>query len=126
MNSICTDQNAERQLDRLAAQRALYTKAKTIFAWHALLSTVVAAGLSAWALFCSEVKPYAAAWGVTLAGLDIFWLTPWQKKLRETAATIQESFDCEVLGMPWQPLKVGKEPEQKRANRTRGQTCGDG
>jgi hypothetical protein len=113
MNSICTDQNAERQLDRLAAQRALYSKAKRTFAWHAVLSTIAAFGLSLGALFCSGLKPYAVLWGVALAILDILWLTPRQKKLREEAATIQESFDCAVLGLPWQPLKVGKPVDQE-------------
>lgn len=112
-NSICTAQNSDRQLERLAAQRALYSSAKRIFAVHALLSTIVASGLSFGALFCSALKPYAVLWGIALAIVDALWLTPRQKKLREDAANIQESFDCEVLGLPWQPLKVGKPVDQE-------------
>jgi hypothetical protein len=113
MNSICAEQNTERQLERLAAQRALYSKAKKVFGWHAILSTVVAFGLALGALLFSELKAYAALWGIALVILDIFWLTPRQKKLREDAAIIQESFDCDVLGLPWQRLKVGKPVDQE-------------
>jgi hypothetical protein len=52
-------------------------------------------------------------WGLALAILDILWLTPRQKKLREEAAAVQERFDCDVLGLPWQPLKVGKPVDQE-------------
>jgi len=108
MNTICAEQNSERQLQRLAAMRSLYSAAKLSFALHAVLSTIVAAGLAFWALLRPDVKPFAILWGIVLTGLDIFWLSPSQKKQREQAALIQESFDCEVLGMPWQPIKAGK------------------
>jgi hypothetical protein len=107
VNSICLEQNTERQLERLAAQRALYASAKQAFALHALGSTLGAAVLSMAALFHAEFKPYAALWGGVLTVLDIFWLTPKQKKLREKAATIQEMFDCDLLGLPWRSLKIG-------------------
>ncbi|HEX4338216.1 MAG TPA: S-4TM family putative pore-forming effector [Polyangiaceae bacterium] len=105
MNTICTEQNSDLQLDRLAAQRALYAQAKTIFGWHAFLSTVVAGALIFATLFFDWLKPYALCWGFALTALDILAITPWQKKLREKAALIQESFDCDVLGLPWQTIK---------------------
>lgn len=108
MNTICIEQNGERQLQRLAAQRSLYSSAKTSFAVHAVLSTFAAAGFAFWALLSPGVKPYAVLWGIGLTGLDLFWLSGSQKKQREQAALVQESFDCEVLGLPWQPIKVGK------------------
>ena len=108
MNTICSEQNSEHQLERLAAQRSLYSAAKTSFAVHALLSTVVASTLAFAALLNPAVKPYALLWGITLTALDIGWLTSSQKKQREQAALIQECFDCELLGLPWQAIKVGK------------------
>jgi hypothetical protein len=108
MNQICAEQNSDQQLERLAAQREIYTLAKRVFTAHALLSTVVAGGLSAVALFAPEMKPYAALWGGVLMFLDVLWLTPWQQRLRGIAARIQESFDCQVLGLPWQSIKVGR------------------
>lgn len=123
MNQICVEQNSDLQLNRLAAQRALYSRAKTVFVVHAFLSTVLAAMLSYLALRFPEVKTCAVLWGTVLSILDVCWLTPWQKKLRETAALIQESFDCDVLGLTWQPL-VGKAVDYEtvidNANRYRG------
>ena len=81
-NAICTEQNVDRQLDRLAAQRALYSSSKTLFAVHAILSTVVAAGLAVGAMFCADIKPLNVAWVVTMLVLDHLWLTPKQKPKR--------------------------------------------
>lgn len=108
VNMICAEQNSAQQLDRLAAQRALYARSKSVFGWHAFLSTVLAGTLSGVALFVPEVRPYAALWGGALPVLDLLWLTPWQKRLRDTAARVQESFDCSVLGLAWHPIKTGK------------------
>ena len=114
MNTICTEQNDERQLERLAAQRALYSASKMVFTVHAVLSTAVASGLAVGAMFCVDVKPWAVAWGVALLFLDNLWLTRRQKDLRQQAALVQESFDCEVLDLPWGPtLKIGKPIEHE-------------
>ena len=108
-NTICSEQNEDRQLERLAAQSALYSASKTIFGIHATLSTVVVAGLAVGAMFYADVKPWAVASGYVVLLADTFWLTPRQKMLREQAAHVQESFDCEVLGLPpGPPLKIGK------------------
>jgi SMODS-associating 4TM effector domain len=108
MNTICAEQNSERELQRLAAMRSLYSAAKTSFAVHAVLSTLVATGLAFWALLCPGVKPFAVLYGIVLTGVEVGWLASSQKKQREQAALIQESFDCELLGLPWQPIKAGK------------------
>ena len=57
------------------------------------------------------IKGYAALWGITVALCDLFWLTPWQKRLRDSAARVQEAFDCEVLALPWNDVKTGKWPD---------------
>jgi len=113
MQTICTEQNSDLQLDRLAAQRALYAVSKSVFGWHAFLSTVAAGMISGLALFVPQIRPYAALWGGLLPVLDLLWLTPWQKRLRDTAARVQESFDCHVLGLRLQPIKTGKAVEHE-------------
>jgi hypothetical protein len=54
---------------------------------------------------------YAACWGGLLAVLDLILFTPWQTSLKQQAAKIQELFDCAVLRIPWQELKVGRPPD---------------
>jgi len=111
VNTIPTEQNAERQLQRLAAQRQLYATAKTLFGWQVFVSGPVAVALALFVLGSPQLKAYAAMWGIVVSLSDVFWLTPWQKRLRNKAARVQELFDCDVLVLPWDELKASKRPE---------------
>lgn len=111
MNSIPQDQLTERQLDRLAAQRQLYSDAKKIQAVQMTLSVPAAIVWSVLIVFLPELKPGAAAWGVAVTLIDQFLLTPWQRSIRDKAAKVQELFDCDVLQLEWRELKVGRRPD---------------
>lgn len=111
MNSIPTEQNSERQLQRLAAQRQLYSTAKTIFGWHVLASGPLAIASALFVAGYPQFKAYAALWGLLVSLCDVMWLSPWQKRLRSAAATVQEAFDCDVLVLPWNQLKAGHRPD---------------
>ena len=111
MNSIPGDQNSERQLQRLAAQRHLYARAKRILGWQVVISGPLAVGIALLVLAAPALKSYAALWGLMVVVSDIAWLTPLQKRLRESAARIQELFDCDVLRLPWDELKAGRRPD---------------
>src|SRR5258706_847895 len=111
MSSIPTEQNTERQLRRLAAQRQLYATAKTVFGWQVFISGPVAVALAFSIIVFPPLKSFAALWGILITLCDIAWLTPWQKRLRNTAARIQELFDSDVLGLSWDELKAGKRPD---------------
>jgi hypothetical protein len=104
-------QNSARQLYYLAAQRQLYATAKRVFGWQifaggplAAFSTFVVIAEPSW-------KGIAASWGLLVTIADIVWLTPWQRRLKDTAARVQEAFDCDVLGLPWNEIKAGKLPD---------------
>jgi hypothetical protein len=108
MNRILTAQNSEPQLRRLGAQRWLYSRAKSIFLGQVAVSGPLAVGLTLVGLAIPTAKPYFAAWGLAVSLADVLWLSRRQKALRETAAKIQEAFDCDVLELPWHELKAGK------------------
>jgi len=108
---IATAQNTEKQLQRLAAQRQLYTTAKQIFAWQVIVGGPIAVAGAVFVLLRPEFKVYIASWGLLVALCDLFWLTPWQKSLRGAAARVQEAFDCDVLELKWNDLKAGKHPD---------------
>jgi len=108
---IIIEQNTKRQLQRLAAQRQLYTTAKTIFGWQVFFGGPVAVVSAFLVLIIPSFKGIAAIWGIIVTLADLLWLTPWQKRLRELAASIQEAFDCDVLELPWNEVKVGKTPD---------------
>jgi hypothetical protein len=111
MNSIPSEQNTERQLQRLAAQRQLYATAKTVFGWQITISGPIPVLFATAALIYPQLKPFAALWGIIVVLSDVLWLTPWTKRLRIKAAQVQELFDCDVLGLPWDELKSGKPPD---------------
>lgn len=115
MNSITAEQNTDRQLQRLAAQRQLYATAKKVFGVQLILSGPIAVASAFVGIGYPLLRGYIALWGLFVVLADLFWLTPWQKRLRESAACIQEAFDCDVLALPWNDLKAGKRPDPELA-----------
>lgn len=113
---IAVEQNTDRQLHRLAAQRQLYATAKKVFSWQVILGGPVAVVSALIVIASPGAKAYAAAWGLLITFCDLLWLTPWQKRLRDSAARIQEQFDCDVLGLKWNDLKAGKHPDPETIN----------
>jgi hypothetical protein len=111
MNNIPAAQNTDRQIQRLSAQRHLYAAAKTVFGWQVFLGGPVAVIFAFIVIVFPQIKGCAALWGILVSLCDLFWLTPWQKRLREKAARVQELFDCDVLSLPWNDLKAGSRPD---------------
>src|SRR4051812_5638588 len=107
MNLIPETQNTPRQLDRLAAQRQLYSDGKRILAVQIILSVPCVILLSFLVAAFPEVgalKGAAAAWGALLTVLDIAYFSNKVVELRERAAKVQELFDCDVLELEWRDL----------------------
>ena len=105
MAAISTIQNLRSNIQRLAAQRYLYSWAKRLSAIQAWLAVVTPAA-ALWA----EAQPWAALAGILVPLLDIGWLDPWQGRCREAAANMQEDFDCNVLSLPWNEVLAGRRP----------------
>lgn len=146
LNSIPELQNQEEHIKQLAAQRELYAEAKTTLKWQMFLTIGLGIIFSLSAILIKEkgleprvasaaafvsplfVKPFGtqefiaifekvlAFLSMLIALLDVLKLEPRQKRLAQQAAKIQEAFDCDVLDMPWQELKVGNRPEQELIN----------
>jgi hypothetical protein len=76
-----------------------------------ILSGPIAAIATLLGLAMPEIKVYVTLWGVVVLLLDLLVFTPWQKKLRENGAKVQELFDCGVFQMPWSEIKAGKKPD---------------
>ena len=110
MNTIPQDQVAERNLERLAAQRQLYSDGKRVQAVHMILSVPLVIAWSLAVAAMPNLQVYAAAWGIVVALLDVVLFTPWQRSLKKQAARIQELFDCDVLQMSWNDIKIGRKP----------------
>ena len=111
MNTIPQEQMTQKQLERLAAQRQLYSDAKII---QAVLITLSVPFVIVWTLLAAvfpNLQVYVAFWGIAIVLLELVILNPWQKSLQEKAAKIQQLFDCDVLQMDWSNLNCGNRPE---------------
>jgi hypothetical protein len=111
MNDISTKQNTPDRIKMLAAQRQLYSQAKRINALQIILSVPCVVVWTASALIWPELKAGAAAWGIAIALMDLFFFVPGEKALKREAAKIQEYFDSEVLGLSWNKFKLGSYPD---------------
>ena len=110
MARISDSQNQQSNLQRLAAQRYLYSRAKRVSALQMSLAIVApAAGAVAIAL-CPEIRPWVALVGIVVPLLDVTLLDPCQTRLRRTAAIIQEDLDCNILDLPWNDVLCGRRP----------------
>lgn len=111
MNTIPNTQNEATQLDRLAAQRQLYSGAKAVLVWQLILSVPAVIIWSFAVLAWPDLRSYAALWGIVITLLSLGVLDRYQKSLKEKAAKIQEMFDCDVLQLEWSTLKTGQRPD---------------
>lgn len=111
MNNISKKQVLENQLERLAAQRQLYSDSKMVLALHIVLSVPIVILLSLLASIFPVIKAYVALWGIIIAFLDIILFTPLEESLQQKAAKIQELFDCDILEIEWNKTKVGNYPD---------------
>jgi uncharacterized membrane protein YhaH (DUF805 family) len=117
---MLSDQNNPEQLDRLAAQRQFYSDAKSVESLRMLVVGPGALLVSAAALRWPSLRPLVALYALVAISADDLWLIPWTKQLRTTAAKVQELFDCSVLELPWNTLKIGRQPELERISEASG------
>lgn len=109
--NIAEKQELPESIERLAAQRVIYSRAKNIVGLQMVLSGPVAICTAIAAIANPEVKGYVAVWGILVVVFDLFVFTPWVKRLRDNAARVQEVFDVKVLGLDWNDISVGKRPD---------------
>lgn len=112
MNDIITKENSELNIDRLAAQRHLYSQAKNY-------SNVIFVLCVAVPILLSFAKVIASSW-VCLAQIAIIYsffatfvkyaLSGFKNGKRNLAARIQQLFDCELFNLDWSEALCGAKP----------------
>jgi len=106
--SINEKQNSEWNLKRLAAQRQLYSEAKTLMGIQFILSGVFIVALAILSNTIDEkYLAYTAFAAIAIAILDELLLSKRIENIKENAARIQEEFDCDVLEIPQNKIKIG-------------------
>lgn len=109
MNNIPHVQIEQKQLERLAAMRELYSSAKVWHGWQIVVTVAVPVILAIIALAREEYSVYSAVFGVVSFFVDAYFVEKNIKTRKERAAKIQELFDCDVLQMPSSQLKVAND-----------------
>lgn len=112
-NLIDVTQNEILQLQRLAAQSYLYSKAKSLKILQSILSIPGVLVFSGLVAIYPGAKVWAALYGLSVAVLDATVIDKKQKELRNLAAKIQELFDCDVLKLEWNKLLLRLRPEHE-------------
>ena len=113
MNNIPKEQNSQRRLELLAAQRQLYSDAKNLHLISVIISVPIVIVWSIMVALFPSLAVYTALWGIIATFLELLILSRLQKSAQEKAAKIQQIFDCEVLQFNWASLNCGVrvEPE---------------
>ena len=108
---IIERQELPENIELLAAQKNIYSRAKNIIGFQMTLSVPVALCAAITTIVKPDLNGYIAIWGILVVLFDLFVFTPWVKRLQDNAARIQELFDIKVLGLNWNEISVGKRPD---------------
>src|SRR2546421_11857093 len=96
-NTIAQDQNSPRQLERLAAQRYMYSTAKRFLIAQLFLDLLSPIVLAIIIAFFPSFGVVGAFIAVLIVVIDIY-LESLQSAKKRDAAGVQELFDCELFG----------------------------
>lgn len=114
---IGTIQRSDFFQRHLKASSWLYSRAKLLRAVQFLLTVLIPVLLAILSTVFSDpaesnagLKGWAAFYGIAISLMDIAVLEGAQFSFRKRAARVQESFDCNLLGLPWSIFKVGDTP----------------
>lgn len=109
-------QNSERSLKHIAAWAHLYGHAKVVAGWQFFLSVPCALAMSLIALRWPEAKVVTTPISLLFGWIDVLCLDRIQTSRKKTAAKMQEEFDCELFGLPWNTIRCSTTPETEVLN----------
>ncbi|WP_227953278.1 S-4TM family putative pore-forming effector [Rouxiella badensis] len=115
MNTIFSNQSSQDNLSLLYAQAYLYNRIKIFsnvnfiisIVIPIILSTVAAVLKSQYGYPQEKISAYLGLYGLTVLSLNLS-LSGYISSERKKAAIIQEMYDCNVLRIKWNDLRVGK------------------
>jgi hypothetical protein len=119
-----TTQNSASSLRLLRAVRVAHQNNQ----WAQVLSFLVSAALAVAGLLTRPQPTAIATVALIGAAWAVFYrllMAPWAERHLRTAATLQERFDTEVLGLPWNRIAVGDPISDEEVNRLARRFRGD-
>lgn len=111
--SIPSEQNAEPQVNLLAAASHVYGTAKRLMAFQLLITVAAALVSSILMAWKPELKIWLTCFSVSVALLDTLLLSRLLTQLKRKGALIQQMFDCTLFDLPWRPLRCGRKVDSE-------------
>lgn len=112
MNDFLIKENRSINLDRLDAQRHLYSKAKCRSYVITILYVLIPVVLAVTKILKPNVDTLIKGtliYSFIVLLLKVF-LNAWTESCKNLAARIQQQFDCDVFGFDWDEPLCGKQP----------------
>lgn len=115
INSVYLKQNKNESIYKLMAIRRLYSNAKFVNKINFIFSVIIPVFISLIKVFASKYElinnkqfiPYLGYYGIAVLLFTII-TGGMVTELKKKAAKMQEMFDCYVLSIKWNDVKVGK------------------
>ena len=112
--NIVNRENLPKNIERLAAQNELYFRAKRLFFWQLILTIIITLLLTiggfALSYFDYNIDWFRGFYAVAVTLADLFLINKFINKFRQKAASIQETFDCDVLDLECNKILVNEDP----------------
>lgn len=120
--AIIQKENLSVNIERLAAQREMYSLGKTYFNLQFIFNILITVLLLAVGLllnyFCEvKIDWIRTFYAFTILLIDNLVITALINQLRQKASSVQEMFDCDVLNVEWNKILVGEKPHNEEVNK---------
>jgi hypothetical protein len=116
-NTLSRTLNSDECRQYLAATCYFTSRVKRLAEQRLLLTVLIPVTLSILAIFIEPTRVWAALYGIVISVVDVSLI---ERKLQEwkiDSAKIQECFDCNILNIAWNEIKVGSRPEREKISK---------
>lgn len=110
---ISSSQNAEPQINLLAAASHVYGNAKRLMAFQLAITVPAALVSSILMAWKPDLRIWLTCFSISVALLDTLLLSRLLHKVKRKGALIQQMFDCAVFELPWRPLRCGRKVDSE-------------
>lgn len=120
--AIIERENRQVNIERLAAQRQMYSLGKKYFSLQIVLNVIITVLLLIAGLLISQFSTIKIDWirafyAFVVLLIDNLVIVNLINQLRQKASSIQELFDCDVLALEWNKTLVGDKPLNEDINK---------
>lgn len=120
--TIIENENLSVNIERLAAQREMYSLGKTYFNLQLIFNVLITVLLLVVGLLLNHFCEIKIDWvrtfyAFTILLIDNLVITSLINQLRQKASSVQEMFDCDVLNIEWNKILVGEKPHNEEVNK---------